>query len=112
MAPDEFLRSVYSFDEVVPPARALLVSYSGVVATLVFWFYARLLLSPTVHMPTFRSYQEALLLGDVWIVATWGYGLATGTEATVTGVVGTGLAAFWGLVRVVFLLRTSKHSMS
>jgi hypothetical protein len=83
----------------------LLMLYAGVVFTLVFWFYARLLLRPTVHLPTFRLYQEALLLGDAWIVAAGAWILTKGLGPPDTTGAAMAMASVWGVLRVIFLTR-------
>lgn len=105
VAPDGFLTASVGISEPGPPERYLLRLYAGVVGTLVFWFYARVLLSQRIHLPTFRLLQEALLLGDVVIV---GVGLAVWGDLAVEPAMlaaQVGMATFWGSVRVAFLAR-------
>lgn len=105
VAPAEFAREAFGIGALDGPETTLLFSYVSVVATAVLWFYARLLLGRDIHIPTFRRYQEALLAGDVGIVAIWSWALSAGTVGGAAPVAGLALALFWGLVRLVFLFR-------
>lgn len=104
-APERFAREAFGIEAFEPAVHTLLLSYTSVVATAVGLFYARLLLARSVHLPTFRHYQEALLLGDVGIVALWSWALATRAVSGPAPITGMTLALAWGAVRVVFLAR-------
>lgn len=106
LSPDAFLTQTFGIADPSDGARGLLYSYAGVTATTVMWFYARLLLAPAVHVPTFRRYQEALLLGDVWIVVAWGAALVAGGTPRGPALAGIGMATLWGTIRSIYLVRT------
>lgn len=82
----------------------LLRLYAGTVGSLVFAFYAWLLWQKTVHGPTFRAFQVCLGLGDVAVVAA---SAAHWSSATAHGPLTAqiAMAALWGVLRGVFLLR-------
>lgn len=86
-------------------AVPLVYLYAGVVFTTVVYFYARVLLRPEVHLPTFRAYQEALLLGDVWIVVVGLWTLAQGVGTPEVAFASIAMATLWGTLRGVYLLR-------
>lgn len=103
--PDVFLRDSVGIAAPGDPERYLLRLYAGVVATLVFWFYGRVLLAERIDVPTFRRLQESLLLGDVAIVAlgVGAWGQLPVAPAMLAAQIG--MATFWGLARVAYLLR-------
>ncbi len=103
--PDAFLTGSMGVTDPGPPERYLLTMYAGVVGSLVFWFYARLLLTRPIDLRTFRLFQEALLLGDGLIVGAtlWLSGDVDVQPAMATAQMG--MASFWGAVRAVFLAR-------
>lgn len=104
-APAAFARSAFGIAALDAATHTLLLSYLSVVATAVGWFYARLLLAPRIHLPTFRRYQEALLLGDAGIVLLWSWSLSVGAISGPSPIAGLVIATFWGAVRIVFLRR-------
>lgn len=103
LAPGDYLSQTLGIEAASPEVVHLLWLYAGVVASLVFWFYLRLLASARIHLRTFRLYQEALLVGDVWIVAVGALMLRGAVGDPTMAAVQIGMATFWGLVRVVFL---------
>ncbi|MDB4928761.1 MAG: hypothetical protein JWM10_1245 [Myxococcaceae bacterium] len=105
LAPRRFLSDAFGLRAADGPTLTLHFSYLGVVGTMVFWFYARLLLAADFHLPTFRRYQEALLLGDVAVVVTWTHAMSSAARVWGGAVAGIALASVWGAVRLVFLLR-------
>ena len=104
--PHGFLKQTFAIDPAPQGAVFLLWAYAAAVFTLVFYFYARMLYFPVVHVPTFRAYQEGLLLGDVLIVIIYAWAALSGTVNAATAWASVGMAMFWGTVRVVFLVRT------
>lgn len=103
-APGAYLESTLGVTP-SPQTTYLLHLYGGTVGSLVFYFYARVLLFRPIELRTFRYLQEGLLLGDVAIVVL---GLANLDAAGVVPSMAwtqIGVAGFWGLVRVVFLVR-------
>lgn len=108
MSPSAFLADTFGIEAASTNQVLVLYSYASVVATMVFWFYLRLLLQQKVHLPTFRLYQEALFIGDVGIVAIWFYGWWFEHLATAPALGGLGMALFWGSVRLLFLRRSAQ----
>ncbi|MFN7145318.1 MAG: hypothetical protein ACK4YP_16210 [Myxococcota bacterium] len=107
LLPEAFLADALGLTDVRPEVLVLLFSYVSATVSSVVWLYARLLARPTVHWPTFRLYQEALLVGDVGVVFTWAYGLATAPIPRGPALVSIVMAIVWGAVRVAFL-RTAR----
>lgn len=104
LAPETFLRDAFALH--AEPASALLVwQYAASVASMVLWLYGRLLFAPTLHLPTFRLYQEALLVGDVGIVAVTAIGLAQGILPTMA-FAALGMATLWGAIRGFWIWQT------
>jgi hypothetical protein len=104
-APRAFALGAFGIEQLDAPVHTLLLSYASVVATAVGWFYGRLLLAPRIDLPTFRRYQEALLLGDLGVAAIWSWSLAVGAAHGAAPIAGLVMATFWGAIRVVFLFR-------
>lgn len=104
-APRSFAAAAFGIEHLDAHVHTLLLSYASVVATAVGWFYGRLLFAPRIDLPTFRRYQEALLIGDVGVVALWSWSLAVGAAHGPSPIGGIAMATFWGAVRVVFLRR-------
>jgi hypothetical protein len=103
--PETYLRYTIG---ITAPGEAeifLLRLYAGTIASLVFGFYAWLLLQPAVHMPTFRAFQVCLAAGDVFIIAA-SLAFWSANQRHDTLLLQMGMAALWGIVRVVFLLTT------
>ena len=92
-----------------PTELLLLRLYAGIVGSLVIGFYTWLLAQKAVHMPTFRAFQVSLGAGDVAIIAAsvlaWP---PQPTHGMLFLQIGT--AAFWGIVRAVFWLRTRGYT--
>lgn len=107
LQPRAFLADALGLTDAGIPVLALLYFYASATASLVFWFYARLLWRPAVHWPTFRLYQEALLVGDVALVLAWIYALTQAPIPRGPGLASVGMATLWGAVRVGFL-RTAR----
>jgi len=101
-APDTFLEQLLGAGD-HSAAHGLLYMYAGVVASLVGWLYVRFLLQPDLHLPSFRLFQEALLLGDVWIVAHVLVTLPSAGPPLQTAIAASSMAGFWGLVRAIYL---------
>ncbi len=106
VASEKFARSTFGITEYMPAIGTLMASYASVIATMVGWFYARMLFAPSIHLPTFRRYQEALLLGDIGVIAIWTAALSNGAAQTASVYGGIGMATLWGCIRVIYLLRT------
>ena len=77
-----------------------------VLLSILVWFYARMLLDPRTSLRTFRLFQEGLLLGDVLIILGAVVGASRGEMRSVMALAQAVPAALWGIVRVVFLVRT------
>lgn len=104
VAPARFVEAAFGIKAAGEALRPLVYSYCGVVFTLT-WIYARLLFAPRFELASFRRFQEALLVGDVVIVASWSWNIAETGAASAAALGGIGLAAAWGAARVVFLRR-------
>ncbi len=102
--PRGFLGSLYGLDPAPPGAVGLLYSYAASVGSMVLWLYARLLFAPTIDRLAFRRYQEALLVGDVGVVAAT---LALGQLQPLSGdgFAALGMATLWGSIRGFWLLQ-------
>ena len=85
-------------------AQPLLVSYAGVVFSMVGWIYLRFLLEKQIHIRSFCLFQEALLLGDIWIVVSLLSHLPEAGPVYDNALLTIGLASFWGAVRLVYLV--------
>lgn len=105
-APAMFAGTVFGIVDYTPAVGTLTASYASVIGTMVGWFYARILLASSIHLPTFRRYQEALLLGDIGIIAIWALALANGAQQTASAYGGIAMAALWGGVRIVYLIQS------
>jgi len=108
-ASEEFASSAFSITAYTPAINTLLASYLSVIGTMVGWFYARILLASSIHIPTFRRYQEALLLGDIGVVAIWTLALSNGAPQTASAFGGIAMATLWGCIRVIYLVRTQNR---
>lgn len=93
------------FETVDSPAIFLLYLYACSVFSLVFWFYLRLLRMPNPDRATFRAFQEGLLIGDVGIVATTMWFMASSGHNMPLLWVQIGMATLWGSIRATYLLR-------
>lgn len=102
VAPEAFLRDAFGLE--AQPACVLLVwQYAASVASMVLWLYARLLFAPSLNLAAFWLYQEALLVGDVGVVAVMATGLARGQLPQATATAALGMAVLWGGIRAVWL---------
>ena len=105
--PEDFL--MRSYGVLAPDAghRLLVLQGAGILVSILVWFYGRWLLSARVELRAFRLFQEGLLLGDLFLVA-WGImALSVPGASAVTALAQVVMASLWGLIRVVFLYRTS-----
>jgi hypothetical protein len=91
------------------PALALLTQLTGVVFSLVVWFYGRWLLSSRpVELRPFRYLQEGFALGDVFLVLAALDALRRGLGGPAVWIAQAAMAGLWLAVRVVFLVRTAR----
>ena len=104
VSPESYLADVLGIAAPDTGTVDLLLLYAGSVGSLVFWTYARLLFLPDPHLPSFRAFQEGLLIGDLEVV---GVSLQMLAERGPTAALGAQLAmaTAWGVLRGVFLLR-------
>lgn len=113
VAPEAFLRDAFGL--AAQPASALFVwQYAASVASMVLWLYGRLLFARTLNLAAFWLYQEALLVGDVGVVAVMTAGLLRGLLPTGTAAAALGMALLWGTIRGVWLWqhRSARHTGS
>lgn len=106
LAPGDFL--ALSFGVAPSPGAVLLVrQLAGVLFSLLVWTYGRWLFSGRVELRPFRFLQEGLLFGDVFLVLEGlvAFGLPGASPAAALGQIG--MAALWGIVRIVFLARNT-----
>lgn len=102
VAPEAFLRDAFGLQ--AQPASVLLVwQYAASVASMVLWLYGRLLFARTLNLAAFWLYQEALLVGDVGVVAVMTAGLVRGLLPQATAGAALGMALLWGAIRGVWL---------
>lgn len=111
LTPEAFVADALGLLDPRPEVLVLLFSYVSVTTSMVLWLYARLLARPAVHWPTFRLYQEALLVGDVGVVLTWGWALAAAPIPRGPALASMAMATLWGCVRLAFLW-TARPSVS
>ncbi len=103
-APTTYLRDTVGIAQPGPPEVLLLRLYAGTVGSLVLGFYGWLLLQRSVHLPTFRAFQVCLGVGDLAIFAA-GVAHWPATDRHDLLAVQMGMAALWGVVRSVYVLR-------
>lgn len=105
LAPGSYLSGVLAVAAPESGVRYLLELYAGSVGSLVLYAYARLLFTQKVHLPSFRIFQEGLLVGDIAVVAVSVQMLAEAIVPSGPAAAQLVMALGWGLVRVVFLMR-------
>lgn len=106
MAPQAFLAQLLGENPVANShAQPLLYNYAGVVFSLVAWLYTRFLLQKTLHIPSFCLFQEALLVGDLWIVLQVVLNMPTEAAPLQNALISAAMAGFWGSVRAVYLIK-------
>eukprot|EP01061_Rhynchopus_euleeides_P047873 TRINITY_DN9894_c0_g1_i2.p1 TRINITY_DN9894_c0_g1~~TRINITY_DN9894_c0_g1_i2.p1 ORF type:complete len:452 (+),score=82.71 TRINITY_DN9894_c0_g1_i2:46-1401(+) len=105
--PDLFLRGVYGIEHPTPPERALLHLPANVTFSAYVWFYGRMLLQKEQpDARCMRMLQEAMLIGDCWIVMSSLYTVLNSIIVPGDWVMFGSqivLASLFGLARVVFL---------
>jgi len=113
VAPDAYLAMSLGNDAAANlHARPLLHAYAGVVFSMVAWLYARFLLAKALHLPSFRLFQQALLIGDVWIVLQAVVAPPSDPTALQSAITAAGIAGFWGVVRSVWLFQVRQRAPS
>lgn len=105
LAPDHYLERMFGSAGVDASERYLLWQAGSAVLSMFVWFYGRVLFSRTVHLRTFRFLQEGMTIGDLGVLALSAYLAVVGRPDTGMLVSQVVLAAFWGCLRVVFLLQ-------
>lgn len=109
-SPDVFLAQLLGENSAANQhAKPLLYSYAGVVFSLVLWMYTRLLLQKEVHIYSFCLFQEALLVGDIWIVINTLLNLPDAPVPLHNATLAMALATFWGGVRSIYLAQQFKR---
>ncbi len=104
VAPATYLHDAVGVAAPRPPDVLLLRLYAGSVASLALVFYTWLLAQPRVHQATFRAFQVCLGVGDAAIVAaSLAYWAAASDRRLLAAQLG--MAAFWGMVRAVFVVQ-------
>lgn len=83
----------------------LLQQSTAVVLSMFVYFYARVLFGRRVDLRTFRHLQEAMALGDVFVLGTSWAAHAYLTPRPALLIAQTAMAAIWLSIRVLFLVR-------
>jgi len=104
-APTTFLeQAIGGSDQLKAHAVPVLRGYAGVVFSMVAWLYVRFLCERRLDVRSFCLFQEALLIGDVWIVATQATHMPVDAALRSNAWLTCALAGFWGIVRLAYLV--------
>ena len=104
-APDAFVKAAFGLPSADGGVLPLLLSYVGLIVALA-WLYGRLLFASEFHRPSFRRFQECLLVGDVVLAVGWPAALAGQGALPPPALAGMGMAIVWGTIRATYLVRT------
>lgn len=105
LAPAEYLNGLFGKRPHGVADDLLLQQSTAVVLSMFVYFYARVLLSRRVDLRTFRYLQEAMALGDVFVLgATWTAHAYLTSRADLV-FAQTAMAALWLGIRCLFLIR-------
>ena len=88
----------------------LLRMQAGVLVSILVWFYGRWLIAGVRDLAAFRFFQEGLALGDVFIIVGAAYAASRGEVSVPMSLAQAVPAAFWLIVRVVFLARVRSEA--
>jgi hypothetical protein len=110
IAPDEYARQMFGDTAINPGHRYLVWQTASVVATMLVWFYGRVLFAPSIELRTFRYLQEGMALGDAGILALSAYLALAARPHPGMLTMQVFMAALWGGIRVVFLWRHREHA--
>ena len=105
--PEDYALGLFGLREIDLGHRMLLQQNAAVLAFAYGWFYARLLYSRRFDLRIFRFLQEALALGDIYLIGAGIYLYrvsrlpASGAMALAQAV----MAAVWLGARIVFIIR-------
>ena len=103
-APDAFVKAAFGLPSADGGVFPLLLSYVGLIVALL-WLYGRFLFAGDFHLPSFRRFQECLLVGDVVLVFGWPAGLGDG-PIPAPAIAGMAMAFVWGTIRATYLVRS------
>lgn len=103
VAPEHYVSHLFGDGSIDTARRYLVLQAASTVATLLVWFYGRVLFAPTIDLGTFRYLQEGMALGDLGILALSAYLAAAGHPDPSTLIAQIVMAALWGSLRIVFL---------
>ena len=105
-ATEGYLQTLFGAGGASAASFALQSQLTGVVFSLVVWFYGRWLLSAgDIHLRPFRYLQEGFAIGDVFLIVGAIRFLAKGAETPAPWVAQAVMAGLWLAARVVFLVR-------
>jgi hypothetical protein len=103
VAPEHYVRKMFGDVPIDVGHRYLVLQAASTVATLLVWFYGRVLFAPSIDLRTFRYLQEGMAIGDLGILALSGYLAIAGHPDPATLVAQVIMATLWGGLRIVFL---------
>jgi len=101
---EQFMTSIYGkgFEGV---EKYLLQQYAAVICCYLGWFYGRWIFSSKdIRVTDFCYFQEAALLGDIYLVLSTYYNRHLFANVGVM-LAQAGAASFWGILRVIFMLQ-------
>ena len=105
IAPGDYLEGFYGLDADAPGPYFLLQQTGIVVFCVYVYMYTRLIRSKPFNLQAFKYLQEAMAIGDVFIVYA---AVASYTQLqpdTTLFATQVGMATLWGVIRVVWLVR-------
>jgi hypothetical protein len=108
-APQSYLTGFLRVSPASPTHHYLLIQAGSVVIGAWGYLLGRVLLAGRVHAATFNRLVEAMCIGDIVLLAIMPMSYSLGPERALF-VTQHALAAFWLLVRVVFLTRVGWKS--
>ena len=101
---EQFVETMFGAGAASPAALALVAQMTGVVLSLVVWFYGRWLSSGRVEVRAFRYLQEGFAAGDVVLIALAIDALRRGVGEPAAWAAQAAMAGSWLAIRVVFLV--------
>lgn len=103
VAPEHYVRKMFGDVHVDAGHRYLVFQAASTVATLLVWFYGRVLFAPAIDLRTFRYLQEGMAIGDLAILGLSAYLAIAGNPDPATLVAQVIMASLWGGLRIAFL---------
>jgi hypothetical protein len=106
LAPGVYLGGLFGRRPYDAADYLLLQQATAVVFSMFVYFYGRVLFGRHVDLRTFRHLQEAMALGDVFVLAATGAAYAYLAPRPELLVGQAAMAALWLGIRVLFLVRS------